>query len=148
MNAGHTVAPSRRRSSSGSSSAGIPSAPCAREPWSRAAGGGPDGADGRLAKDVYAPPVVLVAIGGHGLPQGEPVDAGRGVAGRDGRARRGLRRARVAVSLGAGAPAVMGGMHAEARSMPPSIGVGLLGEALVMLVGARAAGVPFAPDKR
>ncbi len=32
--------------------------------------------------------------------------------------------------------------------MPPSIGVGLLGEALVMLVGARAAGVPFAPDKR
>ncbi|GLZ80903.1 hypothetical protein Afil01_57100 [Actinorhabdospora filicis] len=42
----------------------------------------------------------------------------------------------------------VGGMHAEARQMTLSIGVGLLGEMLV--VGARAlrSGVPFAPEKR
>ncbi|MGN9845544.1 hypothetical protein ACTMTI_46240 [Nonomuraea sp. H19] len=52
------------------------------------------------------------------------------------------------IGLGVGALAVAAGMHAEARSMPLSIGVGLLGEAAVLRVRSRTAGVPFAPDKR
>ncbi|WP_164903849.1 hypothetical protein [Nonomuraea polychroma] len=45
-------------------------------------------------------------------------------------------------------PAVATGMHPEATSMPLSIGVGLVGEALVVLLRSRAAGVPLASDKR
>jgi hypothetical protein len=129
-----------------------------------------------VAKDVYAPPIVLVAIGGHGLLQHDlstpdvvwlAVTLVLGVAF-------GALRAATAVvypkggvlwqrytgktlavwvvtfaaGLGVGRLAAMAGMHEEARSMPLSIGVGLVGEALVVLFRARSAGVPFAPEKR
>lgn len=129
-----------------------------------------------VARDVYVPPVVLVAIGGHGVLEQDlsALDAGwLAVTVLLGVAFGALRAATAvvypkdgvlwqrytwktlvvwvitfAVSLGVGALAVMAGMHAETRSMPLSIGVGLLGEALVILIRARTAGVPFAPDKR
>ncbi|MFI7422886.1 hypothetical protein [Nonomuraea sp. NPDC049684] len=48
-----------------------------------------------------------------------------------------------AISFGVGALAAAAGMHEEVRSIPLSIGVGLLGEALVIAARARTAGVPF-----
>lgn len=129
-----------------------------------------------VAKDVFVPPVVLVAVGVHGLTGVElsGLDAGwlagtavLGVAFGALRAattvvypRQGVLWQRYtwktlvvwvvtfAISFGVGALAVATGMHAEARPMTLSIGVGLLGEALVILLRARTAGVPFAPGGR
>ncbi|MFC4112009.1 DUF1453 domain-containing protein [Nonomuraea zeae] len=129
-----------------------------------------------VAKDVYVPPVILAGIGVHGLAGIDlsALDAGwlavttvLGVG--FGALRAGTtvvyRRDGVlwqrytwktlvvwvvtfVMSFGVGALAVATGMHAEARSVPLSIGVGLLGEALVILLRSRAAGVPFAPGRR
>ncbi|HEY1175351.1 MAG TPA: DUF1453 domain-containing protein [Phytomonospora sp.] len=41
----------------------------------------------------------------------------------------------------------VGGMHAEARQMTLSIGVGLLGEMIVVGLRGLRSGVPFAPEK-
>jgi hypothetical protein len=129
-----------------------------------------------VAKDVYVPPLVLVAVGVHGLAKQSlsALDVGwiavtvlLGVAFGAIRAATAVlypqhgvlwQRYTVktlvvwvvtfAVSVGVGVLAVATGMHPEARSMPLSIGVGLLGEALVVLFRSRAAGVPLAPDKR
>ncbi|MBB5084656.1 DUF1453 domain-containing protein [Nonomuraea endophytica] len=125
-----------------------------------------------IAKDVYVPPVVMVAIGAHGLLQRHlsPADLGwlvvtiaLGVLFGVIRAATTIVYARegvlwhrytwktlvvwavtLAISVGVGVLAVAAGMHAEARSMPLSIGAGLLGEALVILLRSRTAGVPYA----
>ncbi|WP_433431516.1 hypothetical protein [Nonomuraea sp. CA-141351] len=128
-----------------------------------------------VAKDVFVPPVILVAIGAHGLSQVElsgldmawlAVTAVLGLGFGVVRAattvvfpRQGVLWQRYtwktlvvwvvtfAISFGVGALAVAAGMHAEARSIALSIGVGLLGEALVILLRARTSGAPFAPDR-
>ncbi|TDE40578.1 DUF1453 domain-containing protein [Nonomuraea mesophila] len=50
--------------------------------------------------------------------------------------------------FGVGALAVAAGMIPEARSMPISIGVGLLGEAVVILLKSARSGVPYAQSRR
>ncbi|WP_327590182.1 hypothetical protein OHA25_26560 [Nonomuraea sp. NBC_00507] len=122
------------------------------------------------------PPVVLVAVGVHGLAkQGlSALDVGwlavtvlLGVAFGAVRAATTVLYARngvlwqrytaktlvvwvatFAAGVGVGALAITVGMHPEARSMPLSIGVGLLGEALVVLLRSRVAGVPLSTGKR
>ncbi|YCK35747.1 hypothetical protein ACNF49_17195 [Actinomadura sp. ATCC 39365] len=124
-----------------------------------------------VAKDVYAPPVILIGIGLHGLLDLRPtalditwlaVTALIGVAFGALRAattqvfpkdgvlwQRYTWRTLVvwavtfAISFGVGALALATGMHEEVRSIPLSIGVGLLGEALVILARSRTAGAPF-----
>ncbi|GAA3584287.1 hypothetical protein GCM10022419_077660 [Nonomuraea rosea] len=129
-----------------------------------------------IAKDVYVPPLILAGIGIHDLAQiglsaldlgWIVVTAVLGVVFGAVRAgttvvyqRDGVLWQRYTwktlvvwavtfvISFGVGALAVATGMHAEARSMPLSIGVGLLGEALVIVLRSRAAGAPFAPGRR
>ncbi|NRQ33053.1 DUF1453 domain-containing protein [Nonomuraea sp. NN258] len=128
------------------------------------------------ARDVYVAPIVLVALGVHGLTKVHlvPLDvvwlavtlvvgvafgalrAGTTVLFR----KEGVLWQRytwktlvvwvvtAAISFGVGALAMAAGMQAEARSVSLSIGVGLAGEALVTLLRARASGVPFAPERR
>lgn len=48
---------------------------------------------------------------------------------------------------GFGYAAARSGMHASARPTQLNIGVGFLGEALVVAVRGRATGVPFAPER-
>ncbi|MEU8639849.1 hypothetical protein AB0C38_47295 [Amycolatopsis sp. NPDC048633] len=52
-----------------------------------------------------------------------------------------------AANFGLGALAVSAGMHEEARPMTLSIGVSLLGEALVVARRAKGTGLPYAPPK-
>lgn len=53
----------------------------------------------------------------------------------------------VAVNFGLGVLATSAGMHEEARPMTLSIGVSLLGEALVVARQAKATGLPYARPK-
>jgi hypothetical protein len=50
-----------------------------------------------------------------------------------------------AVNFGVGFLATQLGAHPEARPMTLSIGIGLLGEALVIGLRARSTGLPYAP---
>ncbi|CCH33935.1 DUF1453 family protein [Actinosynnema sp. NPDC047251] len=54
----------------------------------------------------------------------------------------------LAVNFGLGLAATSAGMHAEARPMTLSIGVGLLGELVPVGLRAIRSGVPFAPQRR
>ncbi|MGP3929582.1 hypothetical protein [Nonomuraea sp. KM88] len=129
-----------------------------------------------VAKDVYVPPVIMVGIGIHGLRAIDlsatdllwlAVTTLLGVAFGAMRAattevfpKGGVLWQRytgktlvvwaltLVAGFGVGALAVASGMNAEARSMPMSIGVGLLGEALVILLRSRSAGVPYAQEQR
>ncbi|NUT40373.1 MAG: DUF1453 domain-containing protein [Thermoactinospora sp.] len=124
-----------------------------------------------VAKDVYVPPVVLVGIGLHGLLKldltaldlfwltltavigvvfGALRAATTRVFPKDGVLwQRYTWKTLVvwavtfAISFGVGALAIAAGMHEEVRSIPLSIGVGLLGEALVILARSRAASTPL-----
>ncbi|GAA4531398.1 DUF1453 domain-containing protein [Amycolatopsis samaneae] len=53
----------------------------------------------------------------------------------------------LAVNFGIGALAVANGMHEQARPMPLSIGLSLLGEALMIAWRAKETGVPYAQPK-
>lgn len=53
----------------------------------------------------------------------------------------------LAAGFGVGLLGARFGLPAEARPIPLSIGVGLLGEAVVVGVRGRAAGVPYARDR-
>ncbi|MFI6291239.1 hypothetical protein ACIBEJ_06600 [Nonomuraea sp. NPDC050790] len=128
------------------------------------------------ARDLYAAPVILVAIGAHTLlkdvrPSGSDlawVLAGA-AAGLLLGALRGLtprlfvrdghlwQRYSVwtlvvwvvsaAVNIGLGAAATATGTPEQLRPMTLSIGVGLLGEALTLALRARRAGAAFAPEE-
>lgn len=128
------------------------------------------------ARDVYVPPVVLIALGVYNLTkiQLAPLDlvwlvvtCAVGVGFGAVRASTTLLYAKegvlwqrytwrtlvvwvvtAAAGFGLGALALAAGMHEQARPMQLSIGVGLAGEALVVALRARGAGVPFAPDRR
>ncbi|WP_158884599.1 DUF1453 domain-containing protein [Amycolatopsis anabasis] len=129
------------------------------------------------ARELFGAPLILIAIGGYSvvkLPVFTPTDGvwlGAGaVAGLGFGALRGLTirlftREGVlwqrytgwtfgvwvlsfAGNFGLGHLAVACGMHADARPMPLSIGVSLLGEALVIGKRALDSGVPFAPSER
>ncbi|MFD8498374.1 DUF1453 domain-containing protein [Amycolatopsis sp. NPDC059657] len=54
----------------------------------------------------------------------------------------------IAVNGGFGFLAVAGGMHTDARPMPLSIGISLLGEMVVVGLRALRTGVPFAPERK
>ena len=124
-----------------------------------------------VAKDVYVAPVILVGIGLHGLLKLDlaaldlfwlVLTALIGVA--FGAIRAATTRvfpkdgvlwqrytwktlvvwvATAAISFGVGALALATGMHEEVKSIPLSMGVGLLGEALVILARSRTAPVPL-----
>ncbi|NUO99819.1 MAG: DUF1453 domain-containing protein [Nonomuraea sp.] len=124
-----------------------------------------------IAKDVYVPPVVLIGIGLHGLLKLDltaldlfwlTITAVIGVV--FGALRAATTRVfpkdgvlwqrytwktlvvwavTFAISFGVGALALAAGMREEVRSIPLSIGVGLLGEALVILARSRAAAAPL-----
>ncbi|MFJ7248009.1 DUF1453 domain-containing protein [Kitasatospora sp. NPDC098652] len=129
------------------------------------------------ARDLFAPPVVLTALGvwavsqRHGLGVGDYAWIGGGAA--LGVAFGALRGATIrvyeregvlwqrytgrtllvaVVSLAAMAGFAMlaerGGLAADARPVQLSIGVGFLGEALVVGCRALTSGTPFAPEKR
>ncbi|MFD9684496.1 DUF1453 domain-containing protein [Kitasatospora sp. NPDC059088] len=129
------------------------------------------------ARDLFAPPVVLTALGlwalsqRHGLGVGDYVWIGAGAALGVGLGA--LRGATIrvyeregvlwqrytgrsflvaVVSLAAMAGfallAERGGLAADARPVQLSIGVGFLGEALVVGYRGLASGAPFAPEKR
>lgn len=128
------------------------------------------------ARDVYVPPVVLIALGVHSLTkiQLAPVDvvwllitcavgvgfgalraATTHVFSKEGVLwQRYTWRtlvvwvATAAIGFGLGALALSMGMHEEARPMQLSIGLGLAGEALVIALRSRRAGVPLAAGRR
>lgn len=125
-----------------------------------------------IAKDVYVPPVALVGIGVHSLPALDltaldlfwlAITAVIGVV--FGALRAATTRifpkdgvlwqrytwktlvvwaVTFAISFGVAALALASGMREEVRSIPLSIGVGLLGEALVILARSRRSGAPLA----
>lgn len=128
-------------------------------------------------RDLFGAPVVLLAIGGYSLGK-DPDVTGVDIAWLAGTSAAGLalgvwRGATVrlmvkdgalwqrypartylvwVVSLvvngGLGILAAHAGMHADARPMTLSIGVGLLGEALAVGLRAMATGVPFSVESR
>ncbi|MFJ9454426.1 DUF1453 domain-containing protein [Kitasatospora sp. NPDC101447] len=129
------------------------------------------------ARDLLAPPVVLTGLGGwallqrHGLGAGDYawVAAGAGLGVALGAARgatiRVYERAGVlwqrytgrtflvaalslAVMAGFAVFAERGGLAPDARPVQLSIGVGFLGEALVVGCRGLSSGIPFAPEQR
>ncbi|MFD9888990.1 DUF1453 domain-containing protein [Amycolatopsis sp. NPDC059027] len=129
-----------------------------------------------VAREVYGTPLILIVIGGSGLLKqnltavdvlwlvlGSAVGIGFGAVRarttklfeRDGvlwQRYTGWTFAVWAVSLaanfGIGTLAVANGMHEQARPMPLSIGLSLLGEALMLAWRAKDTGVPYAPPSR
>ncbi|TDC08942.1 DUF1453 domain-containing protein [Nonomuraea longispora] len=129
-----------------------------------------------VAKDVYVLPLIMVVIGIHGLRELDLSVADLlwlVVTGLCGVAFGALRAATTVVfqkggvlwqrytgrtlvvwaltlvaGFGVGALAVAAGMNPEARSMPISVGVGLLGEAVVILLKSARSGVPYAQSRR
>ncbi|GAA4835292.1 DUF1453 domain-containing protein [Saccharopolyspora rosea] len=133
---------------------------------------------GLVADDLFGGPVVLVGIGLYQLVRAAPVlgvvDAvwlagslllGLVAGGLRGATVRLLSRggalvqrytavtlavwaASFVVSAGFAAVAQAGGMHAQARPMVLSIGIGMLGETAVLGVRALSTGLPFSPGTR
>ncbi|MER7582128.1 DUF1453 domain-containing protein [Kitasatospora sp. NPDC097691] len=129
------------------------------------------------ARDLFAPPVVLTGLGAwallqrHGLGAGDYawVAAGAGLGVALGAARGATVRVyeregvlwqrytgrtflvaalSLAVMTGFAALAERGGLAPDARPVQLSIGVGFLGEALVVGYRGLSSGVPFAPERR
>ncbi|MFD7611803.1 DUF1453 domain-containing protein [Streptomyces sp. NPDC059828] len=129
------------------------------------------------ARDLFVPPIVLTGLGAWALHEAEELtgaDLTWVVAGAAlGLALGGVRGATIqifdkggvlwhrytgrtflvigvslVVMAGFGLLAVAMGMHEEARPVQLSIGVGFLGEALVVGRRALATGLPFAPEAR
>jgi len=133
---------------------------------------------GLVADDLFGGPVVLVGIGLYQLLRAAPalrvvdgawlagslalgvvVGGARGatvrLVSRNGALMQRYTAATLAVwaasfvvSAGYGLVAQAGGMHAEARPMVLSIGVGMLGETAVLGVRALSTGLPFSPGAR